>query len=380
MANYHCSVKVISRASGRSAVACAAYRANERIQDERLGRTFDYSPRDAVTFGRVMLPADAPERLADRSTLWNEVEQAERRKDAQLAREVEVSLPHELTRRERVSLVTDYVQRNFVDEGMCADVCVHERADGHNPHAHIMLTMRTVDAEGFQQKNRDWNDKARLQEWRQDWERSQNRALELAYERQRTPEQERSYVDARSYAERGVERLPQVHEGPQVREMERQAQRQAQEQGREYRPVTEVRRQNIEIEQKNRFIERIDRAVEVLRERASQLREQIHERAQDGIERIQGMIDRMREGQERPRAASLDEVVERYQPQQHRERPAFDHHQEQEREPAQPRSLADIVAEAREASAALETDRSDWWNEREDGYEYEQDRSIGMEW
>lgn len=340
MANYHCSVKVISRASGRSAVACAAYRANARLQDERAGRTFDYSPRDAVTFERVMLPEDAPARLADRSNLWNEVEQVERRKDAQLAREVEVSLPHELTREERVSLVTDYVQRNFVDAGMCADVCVHERDDGHNPHAHIMLTMRTVDAEGFGAKNRDWNARDRLEGWRRDWEQAQNRALERTYERQGVPERERSYVDSRSYIDRGVDRLPQVHEGPRVQEMEQRAQQRAQEQSYEYRPVTDVRCQNIDIGQKNELVERIDRAVDALRERAAHLRERIHGRAQDGLERIQGMIDRLRERQE---------------PQQR---------QEQEREP-RPRSLSEVVSEAREASATREDDRSSWWAERD---------------
>lgn len=375
MPNYHCSVKVISRASGRSAVACAAYRANERLHDERLDRTFDYTPRDAVVHSEVMLPDSAPEAYRDREAIWNEVEAAERRRDSQLAREVEVSLPRELPRAEQIDLARDYAQRNFVDEGMCADVCVHDR-DGSNPHAHIMVTMRDVGPEGFGKKNRDWNSADRLQEWRTDWERAQNRALERHYERTRAPEQDRAYVDCRSYEDRGVERIPQRHEGPHVREIERKAQEQAREQGREYRPVTEVRRQNIEIAEGNRCIERIGRAVEALRERADQLREQVRDRAQVGLDRAREMLACLRE--QRPQTQA--DAHEREQPRRQTFVDAAerrDERQEHTREPTRQRSLADIVAEARESSAALEEarERLDYGRE----YGYERDHDIGWE-
>jgi len=170
MAIYHFSAKVISRASGSSVVASAAYRSASRLPDERLGRDHDFSNKAGVVHSEIMLPEGAPEHLSDRATLWNAVESGEVRKDAQLAREVEFAIPRELSQEQGVALARDFVAREFIDRGMIADLNVHWDigADGMpKPHAHVMLTMREVNADGFRKKMRDWNRTELLQEWRE---------------------------------------------------------------------------------------------------------------------------------------------------------------------------------------------------------------------
>ena len=144
MAIYHCSIKVISRGKGKSAVAAAAYRAGEKITNEFDGMTHDYTHKGGVVHTEILLPDHAPAGYTDRAVLWNEVEKIEKAKNAQLAREIEISMPRELTREQSISLVREYVKRHFVAAGMCADVCLHDTGGG-NPHAHIMLTMRPFD-------------------------------------------------------------------------------------------------------------------------------------------------------------------------------------------------------------------------------------------
>ena len=172
MAIYHFSAKMISRSTGRSAVAAAAYRTAERIEDHRQGLEHDYSNRTGVLHTEILAPDGTPEALKDRATLWNAVEAVERRKDAQLAREVTVALPHELTDAQRTSLVRSFVQSAFVDRGMIADVALHSpgrEGDERNHHAHIMLTTRSIGADGFEGKDRSWNSKELLEEWRESW-------------------------------------------------------------------------------------------------------------------------------------------------------------------------------------------------------------------
>jgi hypothetical protein len=172
MAIYHFSVQMISRSSGRSSTAAAAYRSAERIVDKRQGLEHDYSKRSGVLHTEILLPKGARDSLADRADLWNTVEQIERRKDAQLAREVTVALPHELTDEQRIRMVRSFVKDAFVDRGMIADIALHapgHEGDQRNHHAHIMLTTRSVDGDGFGGKERSWNDKALLAEWREDW-------------------------------------------------------------------------------------------------------------------------------------------------------------------------------------------------------------------
>jgi len=137
MAIYHFSVKVISRAAGRSAVAAAAYRSASRLHDERLDRAHDFTNKSGVVHSEVMLPNGAPEHLGNRETLWNAVEAAELRKDAQLSREVEFAIPRELDQAEGIRLARDFVEREFVERGMIADINVHwdvgAEGDIHHP-------------------------------------------------------------------------------------------------------------------------------------------------------------------------------------------------------------------------------------------------------
>ena len=172
MAIYHFSAKMISRSTGRSAVAAAAYRTAERIEDQRQGLEHDYSNRTGVLSSEILVPEGTPDSLKDRATLWNAVEAVERRKDAQLAREVTVALPHELDDAQRGALVRSFVQTAFVDRGMIADVALHapgKEGDQRNHHAHIMLTTRSIGEDGFEGKDRSWNSKALLEDWRESW-------------------------------------------------------------------------------------------------------------------------------------------------------------------------------------------------------------------
>ena len=183
MAIYHLSAKVIGRSQGRSAVAAAAYRSGGRLRDERQGAEHDYSRKRGVAHAEVLAPDDAPDWMSDRERLWNAVEAAERRRDAQLAREVELALPRELDHEARLELARGFVRRQFVERGMVADLAVHEgRArDGQaQPHAHVMLTMRVLTGEGFGPKQRGWNGPSALEGWREAWAREANAALERA--------------------------------------------------------------------------------------------------------------------------------------------------------------------------------------------------------
>jgi len=179
MAIYHFTVKIVSRANGQSIVASAAYRAGQSLRDERLGRTWDFSRKQGVNYSQILLPKGAPEWMADRERLWNYVEAVERRKDSQLARDVGIALPVELTHSENIELMRDYLQRHFVSQGMVADLSIHED-DSNNPHAHVLLSMREATSNGFGQKVRSWNAKAKLLDWRAAWADSANEHLARA--------------------------------------------------------------------------------------------------------------------------------------------------------------------------------------------------------
>jgi Ti-type conjugative transfer relaxase TraA len=209
MAIYHFSAKVISRAAGSSALASAAYRSASRLYDQRLDRSHDFTGKTGVVHSEVMLPESAPEEWADRERLWNDVEAAEIRKDAQLAREVEFAIPREMSQAQAIILVRDFVQFEFVDRGMIADVNVHwdVGADGlAKPHAHVMLTMREVGEDGFGAKVREWNRTELLRQWREAWaEHVNERLAELDLDVR---------VDHRSLEDQGVELEPQNKIGP----------------------------------------------------------------------------------------------------------------------------------------------------------------------
>ena len=214
MAIYHFSVQVIGRAQGRSAVAAAAYRAGERLHDERLDRDHDFRAKSGVEHSEIMLPKDAPEQWRDRERLWNDVEAFERRKDAQLAREVEFSIPREMTKADGIALARDFVGQEFVARGMIADLNVHWDigADGQpKPHAHVMITMREVGPDGFGQKERDWNRTELVEQWHERWADHVNTQLaELDID---------ARIDHRSLEAQGIDLEPQDKIGPAASRM-----------------------------------------------------------------------------------------------------------------------------------------------------------------
>jgi Ti-type conjugative transfer relaxase TraA len=217
MAIYDFSAKLISRANGSSALAAAACRCAGRLHDQRLDRTHDLSNKAGVVHSEVMLPDGAPEAWRDRERLWNAVEKAELRKDAQLAREVEFAIPRELDRAEGVGLAREFVQREFVARGMVADLNVHwdMGEDGQlKPHAHVMLTTRSIGDEGFGPKVRDWNATHLLEHWRGAWADHVNtRLAELDID---------ARVDHRTLEAQGIDLEPQNKIGPAASRMGRQ--------------------------------------------------------------------------------------------------------------------------------------------------------------
>ncbi|MBO9712636.1 MobQ family relaxase [Sphingomonas sp.] len=232
MALFSMRMQVLSRSKSRSSVAAAAYRSGEKLRDDRQGITHDYRNRGGVEHTEILLPAGAPAWVQgiDRERLWNAVEAGEKRKDSQTARELRIMIPRELPPEERINVVRDFVLKSFVAKGMVADICWHNKisdTDGREqPHAHVMLTMRPLVADGFGQKVRhDWvpDPSGRLhpdgrpvmvvsnaQSWncpdyyercREAWENTANAALARAGSDQR--------IDRRSYLERGLSRLPE---------------------------------------------------------------------------------------------------------------------------------------------------------------------------
>ena len=253
MAIFHCSIKIISRSTGKSATSASAYRAGTKVYDDELGETFDYTKKRGVVFSEVLLCANAPQEFTDREKMWNSVQAIEKAKNSQLCREVEVALPVELSKEEQVKLVREYIQENFTSKGMCADWALHDKGDG-NPHAHILLTVRPIKSNGEwgakrkdsyaldDQGNKipvidpntgkqkigsrgrkmwerisvpstDWNEKSRAEEWRKGWADACNKYL-----------QDRARVDHRSYARQGKKKLPTIHEGYVARKIAKRGQ------------------------------------------------------------------------------------------------------------------------------------------------------------
>lgn len=291
LAIYHLSAKVIGRSTGRSATGAAAYRAAEVVRDDRTGIVHDYTRKGGVEHREILAPDNAPAWMRDREALWNAVEKAEARKDAQLAREVEVALPRELSSEQRLDLVRGFVREEFVARGMVADVAVHNprHPDGEErPHAHVMLTMRCLTAEGFGPKDRSWNAKDVLEGWRERWEAHANRALDRAGRDER--------IDHRSFADRGVDREPQPKLGPVATAMERRGV--PTERGDELR-VVEAR--NIEreglrgqldavrmalVELRDRTAETVGRGVEAARNLLGTIKERVGSWLGSGQERL----------------------------------------------------------------------------------------------
>ena len=280
IAIYHCSIKIVSRGKGKSAVAAAAYRSGEKLTNEWDGLTHDYTKKGGVVHSEILLPAHAPPAFSDRSTLWNSVELSEKSNNAQLAREVEIALPVELSREEQTRLVREYCSSQFVSKGMIADFNLHDTGGG-NPHAHILLTMRPLDEKGTwlpkskkeyvldengerirlpsgRYKTRkvdlvDWNNRENAEVWRRAWADLTNEFLE------RNDCQER--IDHRSYERQGIEQIPTVHVGVSATQMEKKG------------IVTERGELNRNITAANRILREIRRLVRGLKDWIAELKE-----------------------------------------------------------------------------------------------------------
>lgn len=215
MAIYHLSVKPISRSAGRSATASAAYRAGCQLVDERTGEAHDFTRKRGVESADVVLPGDAPEWALERSALWNAAERAEKRKDACVAREVEVALPAELSPSERRRLALDFAKEMANADGCAVDVAIHKpnrEGDDRNFHAHMMRTTRKIGAEGLTEKldteKAGRNRRADLNRLRERWaELTNERLLENGVQ---------TRIDHRSLAEQEIDRVATVHLGPAV--------------------------------------------------------------------------------------------------------------------------------------------------------------------
>jgi len=240
MAIYHCSIKIISRGKGKSAVA-AAYRAGEKITNDFDGETHDYPRKGGVVHTEILLPRPCPRRFLRPGSFVErrgENRESEKRPACKGNR---TALPRELTREQGSSLVREYVKAQFVNAGMCADFAIHDTGGG-NPHAHVMLTMRPIEQDGtwgakqkkeyildqqgekiYDRKKRqykcksipatDWNEQTKAEEWRAAWAEICNRALEQNGHAER--------IDHRSYERRGIDQIPTVHLGVAASAMEK---------------------------------------------------------------------------------------------------------------------------------------------------------------
>ena len=241
--SFHFSVNIISRGKGKSAVASAAYISGEKIKNEWDGVTHDYTKKQGVISKEIFLPDHAPKEYKDRKTLWNSVELFEKNSNAQLARNFIISLPKELSIEENKKMIEEYIQNNFVKEGMIVDLAIHDESrDGNqNIHAHIMTIVRPINEDGtWGQKSKKeyildekgekvlnkngkpktrkvelttWNDKGNVEKWRENFSNLCNKYLERAGAEKR--------VDHRSFKRQGIKQIPTIHLGASASAMER---------------------------------------------------------------------------------------------------------------------------------------------------------------
>ena len=236
----HHDIKIVQRSNRQSAVAAAAYQSGERLFSEYDQKQKYYSEKRGIVHTEIMLPPHAPPEYADRNTLWNAAEAAEKQWNSQLARRIVLAILGEISTEQHADLIRDYCREFFVSKGMIADFAIHDKGDG-NPHAHILLTMRAMDETGkwfpksrkvydldenvqrirlppgnwksHKEDTVDWNDQKYGEIWRQGWADVANRYLEAIG----SPER----LDLRSYERQGLDKIPTVHMGPAVSQMEK---------------------------------------------------------------------------------------------------------------------------------------------------------------
>ena len=238
----HNEITIVQRSQRQSAVAAAAYQSGEKLFCEYDQQVKHYPEKRGIVHNEILLPANAPPEYADRNTLWNAAEAVEKQWNSQLARRWVLTIPREIPPDQYAVLVREFCQQQFVSKGMIADFAIHDpHPPGHNPHAHVLLTMRAMDEHGkwlpkarkvydldengerirlpsgnwksHKEDTVDWNEQYHGQEWRTGWETVQNRYLEMVNSPVR--------VDLRSYEKQGLDIIPTVHMGAAVTQMER---------------------------------------------------------------------------------------------------------------------------------------------------------------
>ena len=227
---YHLSVKTISRANGSSAAASAAYRSGQEVTNERTGEVHDYTRKQGVEHTEIVASPAAPEWANNRSVLWSAAEQAEKRKDATVAREFQVAIPKELTREQGIALVREFAAELVDKHRFAADIAIHKddpkKWDGSEKgfigyHAHILCSTRRLTAEGFNEKTRELDGmkagREHIQHWRERWEIVANKHLQIAGHEQR--------IDHRSLKDQGIEGAPTKHLGVDATAMERRGEK-----------------------------------------------------------------------------------------------------------------------------------------------------------
>lgn len=308
MASYHCSIKPVSRGSGRSGTAAAAYRAGVCLKDERTGEVHDYTRKQGIEHTELVLPEGVS---LDREQLWNSAEKAEKRKDARVAREFEIALPAELMPEQRRELAMDFA-KSIVDKyGVAADVSVHEpsrKGDQRNHHAHILITTRQISAQGLGEKaDLEREDKAlraqgkpsgreQIAALRADWATRCNVALERAGYQER--------VSHKSLEAQGIDREPTTHLGPRATAMERRGERS--ERGDLNRGPGEARAAQVELTR----AETVQTGAERIREQAREWRI-AQERAREQALAAERAKQQERERQEAERKAQEKERIAR---------------------------------------------------------------------
>ncbi len=263
----HFDISIRSLGKDAPAIAGAAYISCSKLFLEYRGRTENYNyKKPELIHSEIMLPSNAPKEFLDRQTLWNSVDMTEKQYNGQVAQRVVMALPREISMEQNIEMVKEYCQKNFVDKGMCCDFSIHDPdPPGHNPHAYVILTMRSLDENGkwmpkcrkiydldengerirlpsgrwksHKENINDWSDKGNAELWRESWEVIQNGYLEKNNRTER--------VSLKSLANQGIERQPTVHMGPAVTAMERKG------------IETNIGNLNREIRESNRLIDKI---------------------------------------------------------------------------------------------------------------------------
>ena len=296
VAIYHCSIKNIGRSDGRSAVACSAYRAAQKLRDKETGLLHDFTKKSEVIYSEIFLCKNAPAEYADRETLWNEVQKIEKNKNARLVREWELALPNELTVEQSKKLICDF-SKTLVEEGMCVDVNIHWKDNNH--HAHIMGTTRAIKENGewapkakkvydldengeriYQKTDKtgkkiyknhkeeytNWNKEEKIEEWRERWADHCNQYLEKEQQ-----------IDHRSYERQKIDYIPTIHEGYAARLIEKRG------------GIAERCEINREIVEKNNLLQVLRQQI---RELNTKITELIGEKGKQANERISRLLNR----------------------------------------------------------------------------------------